>query len=230
MANTCFNTIRFFCEKDDKESLKAIRDILKRFKNARENERYLNIIVEEVFKDLNEYPDIDKRNILVSLDKKLKSDQKDKYYYFDLEIESAWTTVIGAVESVSKMWFKEKYPKADVKIVSIGEESSSEIYVNTDINRTFFTPSYFLYLDSDGENSKYFYPETVMELKEDIINFLDSKKYLNREELEERFEGLYLIDYIIREFYFIVPDDIYHTIRICQFDISDTNLIRWIKR
>lgn len=230
MANTCFNTIRFFCEKDDKESLKAIRDILKRFKNARENERYLNIIVEEVFKDLNEYPDIDKRNILVSLDKKLKSDQKDKYYYFDLEIESAWTTVIGAVESVSKMWFKEKYPKADVKIVSIGEESSSEIYVNTDINRIFFTSSYFLYLDSDGENSKYFYPETVMELKEDIINFLDSKKYLSREELEERFEDLYLTDYIIKEFYSIVPDDIYYTIRICQFDISDTNLIQWIKR
>ena len=126
MANMCYNTIVFYQEDEKNDRLKLLMEDLEKYVDYQDSES------EGYIGKLFEAKGIDVGNMNTRAFISYLEDFSD---HIHMELESAWRPMPSIHEKIAEMY--------DLKQVYMAEEPGYKIYVNTDVEGSYFEVRYF---------------------------------------------------------------------------------------
>lgn len=202
MANYCYNTIDFIATEDHLLDLEFLHTNIMSAYLDKDNHYSCNYILGAISKQYGskEYK-FDGRDNISWISDEISYDSIYETYYFTIDIESAWSPVLGRIE----IWIDSINP--NIWTVGIAEEPGFEIYINTDVVGNYYSIRYIYY---DDKNEVYIYQDDLEDLVENLkSSYPEAKDKLDAIEVHT----LEAIQSVMNE---VLPED--NTVIIYQYD------------
>lgn len=151
MANCCMNTLIFYCKKEDDKSKRSLKKLFNSFVKLREkyNSNFHKMMC-ELFNDQYVIPSF-RRAEVDYISESISVLEESDDASFIVEIVSAWAPIINGIEHIVNIW-NQNNPNSSINVVGVAEETSCDVYVNTDKEGIFFIDRYKLVFVKEDED------------------------------------------------------------------------------